>query len=208
MPKRDVRPLGGGDVTTTITRVLPLVHEAGNPYLDWFFGDPARTRATLEDWMRRETSEYFVDGLKGLFDNGEIEGVYRGLGGAELAVRRKADALTAFKQAGREGRSELAARLEERRGLFPPVDDTEFYLSNIGVLETRRGHGVGGALLEEFVAEGRRLGFTTFRLDVHAGNGPALRLYDSAGFQVVHEHTVASSGMSYRSMVLRDAAVT
>jgi ribosomal protein S18 acetylase RimI-like enzyme len=202
MSTHDVRPLGGEDVDATITRVLPLVHEAGNPYLDWFFGDSGRTRATLENWMRRETSEYSLQTLKGLFADNELEGVYCGLDGAELAVRRKADAITCFKDAGAAGRSELAARLEERRGLFPPVDDSEFYLSNIGVAAGRRARGLGRLLLEEFVDEGTRLGFATFRLDVHAGNAPALRLYESVGFEVIHTHTVDSNGMTYRSMVL------
>ena len=205
MPGRDVRPLGGGDVEATISRVAPLVHEAGNPYLDWFFGDAARTRATLEEWMGRASSEYCVDDMRGLFVDGELSGAYGAFGPAELAVRRKADALTAFKEAGREGRIELAAKLEERRGLFPPVEDGQFYLSNIGVVADRRGRGVGRALLEAFLADGRERGFAAFRLDVHAGNAAALRLYDTAGFRVVHEHTVGSNGMSYCSLVLDEA---
>jgi ribosomal protein S18 acetylase RimI-like enzyme len=208
MPVHEVRPLGGGDVEATITKALPLVHEAGNPYLDWFFGDAARTRTTLEEWMARETSEYCVDDLRGLFVDEELAGVYSGFGGAELAVRRKADALTAFKEAGRSGRAELAGRLEERRGLFPPVDDGQFYLSNIAVVAERRGRGIGRVLLEAFLAEGRNLGFADFRLDVHASNATARRLYESTGFRVIHEHTVHSNGMSYCSMVLGDRRAT
>jgi ribosomal protein S18 acetylase RimI-like enzyme len=182
--------------------VLPLIHEAGNPYLDWFFGDAERTRVALERWIRRPSSEYSIERVRGLLENGVLVGAYVGLGGADLAAARKADALTALKEAGREGRPELAARLAERRGLFAPVADDEFYLSNIGVTSARRGEGLGRVLLEEYLGEGRGRGHSRFRLDVDATNAPAVRLYESTGFRVIHEHAAAAGTLTYCSMVL------
>lgn len=185
-----------------IRAVLPLIHEAGNPYLDWFFGSHERTRVVLDRWLRRGSSEYSIDRVRALLDEGALAGAYVGLGGAELARCRKSDALAALRDAGLEGRTELGERLAERRGLFPPIGDDEFYLSNIGVAASRRGEGLGRVLLGEYLAEGKANGYTRFRLDVDATNAPALRLYESIGFRIVHAHSTGAGRLSYCSMVL------
>ncbi|MCD8005109.1 MAG: ribosomal protein S18-alanine N-acetyltransferase [Oscillospiraceae bacterium] len=65
-------------------------------------------------------------------------------------------------------------------GLHVAAD--EGYLDNIAVAEPFRRQGVGGALLEIFLAFGRaNLAFLT--LEVRASNEPALRFYQKYGFR-------------------------
>ncbi len=67
-------------------------------------------------------------------------------------------------------------------GLHVAAD--EGYLDNIAVAEPFRRQGVGGALLETFLAFGRvHLAFLT--LEVRASNEQAIRFYRSHGFQQV-----------------------
>ncbi|MCC8121513.1 MAG: ribosomal protein S18-alanine N-acetyltransferase [Oscillospiraceae bacterium] len=67
-------------------------------------------------------------------------------------------------------------------GLHVAAD--EGYLDNIAVAEPFRRQGVGGALLETFLAFGRvNLAFLT--LEVRVSNEQAIRFYRSHGFQQV-----------------------
>ncbi len=58
----------------------------------------------------------------------------------------------------------------------------ESHLLNIAVRPDARGGGVGGALLRECIRRGDRAGADRIHLEVRAGNGPALRMYEREGF--------------------------
>ena len=58
----------------------------------------------------------------------------------------------------------------------------ESHLLNIAVAPSRRGAGVGRALLRECIRRGARAGAIRIHLEVRAGNGEALRLYRAEGF--------------------------
>jgi len=200
--------LSGEDIgEVDVPMVVTLIHEAGNPYLDWFFGDSERARLTLERWVRRSSSEYALGRVRTVFAGDDLAGIYVGLGGAELAACRKADAVTVFKEAGAEGRSALRDRLAQRRGLFPEVTDDEFYLSNIGVAASQRGKGLCRQLLDMYLAEGRAAGYSRFRLDVSSANVPAQRLYETFGFRTFHDYSTPDGQLSYRSLILDAARV-
>jgi ribosomal protein S18 acetylase RimI-like enzyme len=57
-------------------------------------------------------------------------------------------------------------------------------IQNLAVLSEWRGHGVGRALLEAALWGFREAGLVTAQLEVSARNTPAVRLYQSLGFQV------------------------
>ena len=61
----------------------------------------------------------------------------------------------------------------------------EAWVNNIAVRRERQRHGVGRALLDELLAHGRRHGATQTLLEVAADNGPAQRMYDWYGFEVI-----------------------
>jgi ribosomal-protein-alanine N-acetyltransferase len=61
----------------------------------------------------------------------------------------------------------------------------ESHLLNIAVRPDARGKGVGRALLRECIRRGARGGSDRIHLEVRAGNGPALRMYEREGFSHV-----------------------
>ncbi|CAN5291335.1 ribosomal protein S18-alanine N-acetyltransferase [soil metagenome] len=60
----------------------------------------------------------------------------------------------------------------------------ELHINNIGVRERSRRKGIGGALLEAALHNGRRLGAQTAILEARAGNMAAQALYRRYGFGV------------------------
>ncbi len=61
----------------------------------------------------------------------------------------------------------------------------EGYMGNLAVAESRRGAGVGGALLDALLARGRESGLAFLTLEVRESNAPARALYAGRGFQSV-----------------------
>lgn len=179
--------------------VVTLARAAGNPYCDWFFGTPWRARAALRAWLDRPSSELAADGVTVLLDHDRVIGMFIALGGGELVLRRKADALAAAAAAGEERRAVLE-RLAASRELFAPVSADEFYISRVAVTPDLRGRGLGRRLMSECLAAGRAAGYDRFCLDVSAGNEPAVRLYRSLGFRVEADRRAA--GMRYLRMTL------
>jgi ribosomal protein S18 acetylase RimI-like enzyme len=185
-----------------VPEALPWVHEAGNPYYDWFFGGRERALTMLRDWMRRTSSEVFVGRSVLLVESGRPAGGFIALGGDELQHCRRADAVAAMEAAGREGRGRLLARMREAHELFAPVPADVFYLSKMGVVTAARGAGRGGRLVREYLSTGTALGFRRFCLDVCAGNTAAVRLYRAAGFRVGRTGCSDEAAMTYLRMNL------
>ena len=65
------------------------------------------------------------------------------------------------------------------------VAPPEAWINNIAVRRDRQRTGIGRLLLEELLAYGRAHGATHTLLEVAADNGPAQRMYDSYGFEVI-----------------------
>ena len=179
--------------------VASLLHEAGNPYFDWFFGDAERARTVIERWLLRPDSEVSMQRVVLLLVDERIAGMFVGLDGAALARCRMADALAALREAGRSpaDRALLRTKLAGPQ-LFAPVSRDEFYLSKLAVVPEMRGRGLGHDLLDAFLAAGRAAGCRRSRLDVAASNHAAIRLYRSAGFVACEER--AKAGLRYVAM--------
>ena len=77
----------------------------------------------------------------------------------------------------------------------------EIHINNIAVLPQHRGQGLGTALLQYVLAEGRRLGARRTTLEVRASNAGALRLYDRLGFYI------AATRKNYYSNPVEDALI-
>lgn len=60
------------------------------------------------------------------------------------------------------------------------ADEAE--IISIGVLPEMRAHGIGGALMDEFIRQMAARGVTAIFLEVAADNAPALSLYRHQGF--------------------------
>lgn len=65
---------------------------------------------------------------------------------------------------------------------LPELEQPTMSLVGIGVAQSAQGHGVGRALVEEFVAAAARIGARSLELTVRRENAGALRLYEHAGW--------------------------
>ena len=60
----------------------------------------------------------------------------------------------------------------------------ELHINNVAVRDSYRRLGIGRALLDRILAEGRRSGSHAAYLELRAGNSVALSLYEKCGFRV------------------------
>jgi ribosomal-protein-alanine N-acetyltransferase len=72
----------------------------------------------------------------------------------------------------------------------------ESHLLNIAVRPDARGRGVGTELLRECILRSARAGVDRIHLEVRAGNGPAIRMYEREGFsfQGIRKRYYADTG--------------
>lgn len=69
-----------------------------------------------------------------------------------------------------------------------PPDTGVCEMKRLYVSPAGRGTGVGKALAEAVIAEARRLGYASMKLDTLASLGPALRLYKALGFREIEAY--------------------
>lgn len=173
-----------------IPEILPWLHEAANPYVDWLFGAEVG-RGVLAALLGSESSELALRRVTLLRTRTAVVGGFVAVPGAELARCRRVDPLLISRALRSQGVRLPAERLTEAHGLLAPVSDEELYLSKLGIASAFRGRGLGRVALERFLADGREAGFGRFRLDVSEDNVAAVRLYESAGFEVVERRSAA-----------------
>lgn len=78
----------------------------------------------------------------------------------------------------RRGRHNLAGYIVARLGA------DELHINNVAVRESYRRLGIGRALLDRIMAEGKRSAVPCAFLELRAGNTAALSLYEDCGFRV------------------------
>jgi len=184
-----------------LPNVLPWVHDAGNPYFDYLFGDSDSAQENIMSWMRRPSSEIAIERCRILQQDERIVGGFVGLNGAELKKCRKADMMVLMKTFSSQ-KEVLLNRLAALRALFRPVPDDTYYLSKLGVLPQFRGIGLGRKLTKAFLTTGKKQGFSRFQLDVSCDNIAAVHLYSNLGFQIDKESSAGEETLRYYSMVL------
>ena len=79
----------------------------------------------------------------------------------------------------------------ENRGINAPA-----YLTNISVIESHAGKGIGSKLLQFVISELKAKGFSMFSLEVKKNNKRALKLYTKLGFVINNEKSRDSWLMS------------
>lgn len=65
-------------------------------------------------------------------------------------------------------------------GLFNHFGEAD--IQNVSVAKSMQGQGIGTAMMKSLLAEGERLGITSFTLEVRVSNLPAIRIYEKLGF--------------------------
>ena len=185
-----------------ISDVLPWLHDAGNPFYDWFYGGADATRGVLGEMMGRRSSEMWIGHVRLLNLDGEPVGGYIAHAGADRSRFAASDLLALVRQTPADQRATVSARIKKALSVFPAILADAFFLSGIGVLPTHRKRGIGKRLMREYLAEGRAAGMRQFRLNVHADNHAAVSLYRGFGFRVADEIMAADGRMRYWSMTL------
>lgn len=204
---RSCRPLPENPDAQLVSLAVSLIHEAGQPYFDWFFGGPEAACAALTESLARPSSETSTSRILLVYADGTSPaGLFIGLDATELQACRKSDLLAVLAAApSTRARKEVVKRISQTNDLFAPVGAEEYYLSKMAVVPERRGSGVGRVVLDEFIATGAAQGHVRFSLDVAASNAPAVGLYTSAGFR--EQDARERGGMRYLRMVLERLAL-
>ncbi len=75
----------------------------------------------------------------------------------------------------------------------------------MGVHPTYRGRGIGRRLLAACIEKAWRTGLTRIELEVRADNGPAIRLYEQAGFEheALRDRAMRFDGVYYDVVLMR-----
>lgn len=169
-------------------------------YFNALFGDAETALRSLESWTRRSNSEFSGLCAALALEAGSYAGVFIALPGAEVPKRRLSDTLELLKGCKPERRRALKDFLSAFADVLMPVGETDCYLRTLAVDAEHRSRGYGRRLLEQMIAQGSRAGFHRFRLDVDAHNLPALQLYQSSGFRIIHE--AEAQGFGHRTCAM------
>jgi ribosomal protein S18 acetylase RimI-like enzyme len=191
-----LEPLGEGAARTSAAE---WILDAGSPHLEWLYGE--RARELVHAYLDSERSELWAGHVTALIEGDAVIGGYVALDGGELARRRRADTTQLVKWTPIDERQQLRRRLELSQDVYQPVDPGHRFLSKLGVLPAWRGRGLGGELLDAFVAESFERGYAAVRLDVRRAS-VAHGLYKRRGFRAIGAPSLAPLGVEYVAMTL------
>jgi ribosomal protein S18 acetylase RimI-like enzyme len=186
--------------------LVPWIHEASQPFAEWYFGDTATAADILSEWMSRPTSELHLGrALLALDATGGPLGCLVGMDGVALERCRAADfaALCEELGSGPDASAVLEELVTASRALFVPVPHTAFYVSRVAVAPHARGRGLGRCLLQAALERAQRAGCTELHLDVSTANQGAIRTYGHVGLEVVSTGVHEPSGLAYHRMFAR-----
>jgi ribosomal protein S18 acetylase RimI-like enzyme len=135
-----------------------------------------------------------------LISDSEFAGGFIALSGGDLRKARRADSVALLTSVAPQERHALALRLANVSELMAPVGDDEYYLSKLGLAQKFRGKRLARTLVDRYIEDGLHLGYSRFRLDVHADNEPAIRCYCSVGFRTDRRSHSQDGSLKYNSM--------
>jgi ribosomal protein S18 acetylase RimI-like enzyme len=178
------------------------VFTTGPEYFTAVFGDPKVALCNLGSWIRNPNSEFSGTHVTLALELGRRVGAFIALPGGEVSKRRSVDTIHLLKNCKSERRLTLRNLLSAFAPVLLPVSDSDYYLRTLAVCVNHRNRGLGRVLLNEVIAQGSVAGYRRFRLDVSAGNLPAVKLYRSSGFNVIHEAEAQGYGHRTCAMLL------
>lgn len=173
---------------------IPLIHSSGPAAFEQVFGRRA------QDFLQQA----FISG-RGQFGcrqhwlaerDGRVLAVgtaYSGRDNLAYALRSAQQILSCY---GPLGAPQVLARGLRMERLIPPPSRRVWYLAHLGVCAQARGQGLGQRLIAYLEELGREAGFSTFALDVSAGNPRAQALYERLGYRVQLERRSRIEGVA------------
>ena len=196
---------GPPEIEQMVEKFRPSVHEASNPFADWYFADEQVADEILGEWMGRPTSEIYVGrSIVMTDDEDEPVGLLIGMTGAELAQCRTADFAAFCEEIGEAPAADSVIEevVSVSRELFPSVEDDTFYFSRLCINRGERGKGLARELMGHFIEVKQREGFTRFQLDVSADNAGAIHVYESLGMRTISRSRSSIAPLEYCAMAL------
>jgi GNAT superfamily N-acetyltransferase len=186
-----------------VASILPWLHESGNPYWDWLWGSPQLGRSKLIEWLGRPDSELSERRVRYLQAGDRIIGGYIALQSSELKACRRADFLALAVHLRRAPQDSMLTRLRQSQSIFSAAEEKEnlCYLTRLGINVSDRSRGFARQLLDIVMAENRAQGIDKLQVDVFANNTHAIRLYHSAGFQLISSVSIPETNICYQSML-------
>lgn len=173
--------------------LLDLQRQASEPYSAFVFDTDADADEFWRLLFERGVVEFSPPHGRLAREGGRIVGMMACLGQRELRAMRLRSAAELGKAAFFRARADAQRRMQMAGRALITVQPADYYLSRLAVIADRRRHGVGGRLIAEFEAEGRRRGCTRLTLEVSADNPAALRFYESCGFVQIGRSAVGDA---------------
>lgn len=189
------------DAIGVLPMILPWIHESSDRFFDFLFHDLGDVREVLATWAQKPSSEFSLSRTTLAFHNDCVVGGFIAGAGAAMTKARSLDLMTLLRTGNSEYKAEIARRLTALKVDLGAMDERDYYLRALGVAADWRGRGVGRRLLAEFARRGTTLGFQRLRLDVYETNQTAIKLYQSAGFEISRQALCAALGMRVLAMV-------
>jgi ribosomal protein S18 acetylase RimI-like enzyme len=157
-----------------------------------FFGLIRENVPDYEKIVRRLILDHQSDLHGGLLavdpSNGNFAGLMVSKSLREISLQQFHSLRDYNKAAAEPARFRAAIKAFATRKMVPSVQELH-YLARLYIAEAYRGTGLSEDLISRMFIRGHQLGVNTFGLHVDASNGPAIRLYQRAGFTL---ETIAS----------------
>ncbi len=184
------------------------LHDASNPFADWYFGSAEAAATLIAEWSERPSSELYIGRSIVMVDGDDRTiGAVIGMSGLELIACRKTDFAVFCEELGDNPAADEVVEQAVRvsRALFPAVPEDAFYISRVAVDRPWRGRGLARQILARTIELKRREGFRRFVLDVSTDNAQAIRLYEALGMRATETTRARDVPFEYCRMSL-DAA--
>ncbi len=187
------------DLEQHIDDILPWLAHEDRSYFRQLFGQFDVEQVFMR-WLSRPSSEYSLRRLRVLLEDQRIAGGYIAVAGSELQGCRRADLLALARHHERLSYRDLRDRIDSFGELFAPVEDHDFFLSTLGLLDFASNRGLDYRLLDDCLHRADQGGFGRIRVDVAEQNRDLVQWYRTYGFRPIYRGKSDDGHLRYLSM--------
>ncbi len=186
-----LRPARASDAAAA----APLLYDSGPRVIDYLFGgQESALRFFLAAFPQRAHEMSYARHTVAVVE-GVVAGIGAAYGGGQTPLFLVGGAAALLRCFGpRRGIALIRRALAVERVVRPPRGNLH-YIAHVSVAPALRGHGLGTALVEHLLNEGRKRGRSVAALDVASDNHGAFILYRRLGFEMVAEIPSALPGV-------------
>lgn len=187
----ELRPARASDAASA----APLLYESGPRVIAYLFGSEAAALHYFRAAFPRRAQEMSHAHHTVATVEGSVAGVGGAYSGGQLPAFLVCGAWTLLRCFGpRQGIPMIRRALAVERVVQPPRGNLH-YIAHVSVAPAYRGHGIGTALVQHLLDQGRQRGRSRAALDVAADNHGAFVFYRRLGFEVTAEIQSSLTGV-------------